>query len=151
ARTAPAGAPPASTAAAGTDASVLPAPASIASTAGAPTAPADAPAVAAQTVTITTDLVRATIDSRGGSLVRVELLKQVDSNDARRHVVLLDRSAERFYVAQTGLIPAQGGNALPNHLTVMNVVPGEHELKDGANELRVRLESPEVDGIRLVK
>ena len=39
------------------------------------------PPVASQEVTVTTDLVRASLDSIGGTLFRVELLQQVDQLD----------------------------------------------------------------------
>ena len=66
-----------------------------------------------QQVTVSTDLVRATIDSTGATLARVELLKQVDPLDHSKHVVLLDRSASRLYLAETGLVPPAGGAGLP--------------------------------------
>ena len=128
--------------------------ATVASAAGspAPTAPvAPAAATAAERTVITTDLVRATLDSKGGDLVRVELLKQSDQLDHARNVVLLDQSAERLYVAQTGLVPPAGGAGLPNHLTAMTLLPGERTLKDGSNAVDVTFESPEVSGVKLRK
>ena len=111
------------------------------------------PAVATRSeqVTITTDLVKATLDTQGGEVTRLEFLKQVDQFDHSKNMVLLDQSAERLYKAQTGLIPAPGGAALPNHLTLMQQVPGERSLKDGVNELLVTFESPSVGGVKLVK
>ena len=117
----------------------------------APAAAASAPAVAAEQVTISTDLVKATLDSKGGDLVRVELLKQVDKIDPTKNTVLLDQSAERLYVAQTGLIPAAGGAGLPNHHTVMTLVPGERTLQPGRDAVQVKFESPVVGGVKLVK
>ncbi len=130
----------------------LPAPAATAGTAATPT-PAGGTAAAAtgEPVTLTTDLMRATFDSRGGDLVRVELLQQRDQKDRGRNVVLFDRSAERLYLAQTGLISARAGAALPNHLTVMSVAPGERELAAGRDTLELRFESPDVGGSKLVK
>jgi YidC/Oxa1 family membrane protein insertase len=114
-----------------------------------PAAAASAPV--AKQVTVSTDLVKATLDSKGGSLVRLELLKQVDQNDRSRNVVLFDQSAKRLYKAESGLIPPAGGVGLPNHHTVMELVPGDLEMKEGSNELQVRFESPEVGGIKLAK
>ena len=133
--------------------SSLPPTAAPVATAGAPVAaPATATAApAAEKIVVTTDLVRATLDSQGGGLVRVELLKQTDQFDRSRNVVLLDQSAERLYVAQTGLIPPAGGAGLPNHLTTMTLLPGERSLKDGANAVDVSFESPEVGGVKLRK
>ena len=118
----------------------------------APAAPAaSAPLVAAEQVTISTDLVKATLDGKGGDLVRVELLKQVDKLDPTKNTVLLDQSPDRLYVAQTGLIPAAGGAGLPNHHTVMQLVPGERTLQAGQDKLQVAFESPLVGGVKLVK
>jgi YidC/Oxa1 family membrane protein insertase len=118
-----------------------------------PTAvPAQNPAATPTAKTeISTDVVKATFDARGGDLVRLELLKQVDQNDRNKNVVLFEQSAQRSYSAQTGLIPAAGGAALPNHLTVMNWVPGERALAADKDELQVKFESPELGGVKLVK
>jgi YidC/Oxa1 family membrane protein insertase len=115
-----------------------------------PGAAAPAP-VASERVTITTDLVKATFDSLGGDLVYLELLTQVDQNDRSRNVVLFDQSAQRLYKAQTGLIAAQGGAALPNHTTPMTVVPGKRSLEPGSDTVEVRFESPAVGGVKLAK
>lgn len=104
-----------------------------------------------QKVDITTDVVKATIDTAGGSVVRLELLKQVDHVDHDKNVVLFDESSARLYKAQTGLIAAQGGAALPNHLTVFTLLPGDRTLKDGQDALSVSLESPEIGGVKLRK
>jgi len=106
---------------------------------------------ASELVTVTTDVFKATLDSKGGDLIRVELLGHRDQNDAQRNVVLLDRSGERLYLAQTGLIPAAGGAGLPNHLTLMRALPGERALQGDAKELQVSFESPSVGGVKLIK
>lgn len=128
--------------------------------------------VASERVTISTDLVKATLDSKGGTLVRLELLKEHEQtapdgldhilglvglsktkevSSEKRNIVMLDESAERLYVAETGLVPPAGGAGLPNHHTVMTLVPGDRTLKDGQNQLVVKFESPAVGGVKLVK
>ena len=131
-------------------ASAAAAPATTAATAPAVPAPA-ASSAEAKRVTVTTDLVKATLDTQGGSLVRLELLKQRDQNDRTKNVVLFDQSAKRLYTAQTGLIPPAGGAGLPNHHTVMTLVPGDLDLREGSNEVQVRFESPDVGGVKLAK
>ncbi|MEO7008326.1 MAG: membrane protein insertase YidC, partial [Caldimonas sp.] len=116
-----------------------------------PAASAPIAAVPTASVTITTDVVKATLDSTGGSLDRVELLKELDPHDHTKHVVLLDQSAHRLSVAQTGLVPPAGGAGLPNHHTPMTIVPGERTLQPGQNELQVKFESAAVGGVKLVK
>ena len=114
--------------------------------------PAATDAVAlSQKIDITTDLVKATVDTVGGSMVRLELLKQVDHIDHDKNVVLFDESSSRLYKAQTGLIAAAGGPALPNHLTVFNLLPGDRTLQGGQDSLAVVFESPEIGGVKLRK
>jgi YidC/Oxa1 family membrane protein insertase len=145
-------------------------------TAAVPTAAAaSAPqALPVEKVVVTTDLVQATFDSTGGVLVRLELLQQKEqvqtdvidhlfglfksdaakpeSPKAAKNVVLFDQSSERYYVAQTGLWPSVAGRGeLPEHHTVMRVLPGDREMKEGASQLELKFESPEAGGVKLIK
>ena len=125
--------------------------ASVAGTAAGSAAVPNAPVVAAEKVVITTDVVKATIDTVGGSIVQLELLKHTDQNDTSRNVRIFDQSAKRLYLAQTGLITSQAGVQLPNHLTAMKVLTSERKLADGAAQIELKLESPAIDGRRMVK
>ena len=137
----------------------VPAPAGVPAAASIATAtlPGAAPAAAAgavgkgEQITLTTDSVKATFDSLGGSLVRLELLAYRDAVDPTQNVVLLEQTAKRSYAAQTGLITGQPGISLPNHYTKMTVVPGERTLAPGAKDISIRFESPTVDGVKLAK
>ena len=53
------------------------------------------PAPAREQVVLTTDVLRLTFDSEGGSLTQAELLKYVDMADKSRNFVLFDQSTER--------------------------------------------------------
>jgi YidC/Oxa1 family membrane protein insertase len=108
-------------------------------------------AVKSERVSITTDLVRATFDTQGGSLVKLEMLAHRDAHDATRRVTLFDQSAKRLYAAQTGLVSAQPGVNLPNHFTLMSVADGPRTMADTAQQLAIRFESQPVDGRKLVK
>jgi YidC/Oxa1 family membrane protein insertase len=126
------------------------APAAAGAAVATPTAGAALP-TASEKVSISTDVVKATFDTKGGDLVRLELLKYSDAVDPKNHVVLFDQSAQRVYLAQTGLVTTQPGVSLPNHFTVMRVLPGERALADGQNTLSISFESPEIGGAQLVK
>jgi YidC/Oxa1 family membrane protein insertase len=139
------GSAPAGNAASGVPSVATPAPTSAAAPADVPTT---APVASAQ-VTVTTDVLRATYDFQGGNLVRLELLRYADAVDSKHNVVLFDRSRERTYAAQTGLISAT--SSLPNHLTPMTLVPGETELKPSSDALNVSFESADVNGVKLRK
>ena len=129
--------------------SAVPAAAGAAAAAALPSTPAAAPA--SEQVTLTTDVVKATFDSLGGSLVRLELLAHRDMVDPKKNLVLFEQSAKRLYVAQSGLITGAAGVALPNHLTPMVASTGERTLAPGDNEINIRFESPAIDGHKLVK
>ena len=112
---------------------------------------ASAPAAQRERVTIQTDVLRLTLDSEGGSVVKAEFVKHLEMFDKAKSFVLLDDSKDRVYLAQTGLIAAEAGGSFPTHKTVMTILPGERSLKDGENELVIRFESPEVGGVKLLK
>lgn len=110
-------------------------------------APAAAPQAAAQPagekIIVTTDLVRAEIDTAGGILSRLELVHHTD--DTGKPVVLFERDATRTYLARSGLINGD----LPNHTTVFTAAPGPRDLA-GGNEVQVALTAVK-DGVKLVK
>ena len=133
-------------------------PAPSATVAGVPGAVAGASAVAVvapvaprERLVVTTDVLKLTFDTEGGSLLQTEFLRHVDMADKSRNVVLLDDSKDRSYTAQSGLIAGAAGGALPTHKTLMTAVPGARVLKDGEKELVLRFESPEVGGVMLIK
>jgi YidC/Oxa1 family membrane protein insertase len=99
---------------------------------------------------VTTDVLKLTFDTEGGSLVRSEFLKYLDTTDKTRNFTLLDDTKDRIYHAQTGVIAAAGGGAFPTHKTAM-APSGPRALKDGENELVLQFASGDVGGIKLVK
>ena len=124
-----------------------------AAAASAPTGalPASSTAASGELVVIATDVVKASFDSNGGNLVRLELLDHADVEDRQRKVLLFEQSAERSYAAQSGLVAAQAGVTLPNHYTPMKRAAGANALADGANELQVRFESVSEGAVKLAK
>ncbi len=111
---------------------------------------ADAPALRREQIVISNDVLTLTFDTEGGTLVRSVFTKYADMNDKASGFVLLDQSANRVYVAQSGLIGAAGSN-LPTHKTLMTALPGERTLKAGQDQVEIKFESPEVSGVKLVK
>jgi len=119
----------------------------------------------AEQVSVTTDLVKATFSSIGGTLVRLELLKQKEEQHepwyqpiielfgaakmvhADSNVVLFDHTAQHIYVAESGLVNVP---APITHLTPMQVLPGARALAAGDNELRISFAATE-GGVTLVK
>ena len=118
-------------------------------------------------VTIQTDVVKARMNTLGGDLVDLDLLKyqEVDNHSEiwrqikglvgihdpvppKADVKVFDTSDTQFYAAQTGLAGLPG-DALAH--VVMRLASSERTLADGKNELAVRFESPEINGVQLVK
>ena len=115
-------------------------------------APVGAPSpasIARGLVTVTTDVLSLTFDTDGGSLVHSSFNNFKDMVNKENGFVLLDQSADRVYMAQSGLIGQAG--VLTTHKTPMMLVSGDTKLKGDQNELQVRFESAEVGGIKLVK
>ena len=142
-------------AAPGVSAAGVPAPTAAVSASGAAPAAVATVAIPAETPAtnydVTTDLLKLTISSQGGSVVRAELLQQFDvTKEGKRTVVLLDNSTARAYEAQSGLVGLAGQAALPSHLAPMTLT-GERTLPAGQNQLVVRLESAEIGGVKYIK
>lgn len=98
-------------------------------------------------VMIKTDLFLAEISNRGGDLVRLELRQHKATDDNSKNFVLLEDTKSLTYLAQSGLI----GEGLPNHKTLFRLVSGDRDLKPGSEALEVRLEAPEVSGLKVTK
>ncbi len=111
---------------------------------------AAAPAVPSERFEVTTDVLKLTFDTQGGSLVRAEFLKYANTADKTKNFVLLDDSKDRVYLAQSGVIGGATAGVFPTHKTPMTA-SGMRTLKDGDNELVISFTSNEVGGIKLVK
>ena len=111
-----------------------------------PTSASSTTAAAREKIEIETDVLKLSFDTEGGSLVRSEFTKHLDLVDPKKNMVLLDQSSSRVYMAQTGLI----GGDFPTHKTPMSF-SGERKLKDGQDELTVRFESADINGVQLIK
>jgi YidC/Oxa1 family membrane protein insertase len=118
-------------------------------------------------VTIQTDVVQAKMSTLGGDLVDLDLLKYQDVDNhseiwrrikemigmqvvipPKADVKVFDTDATQFYAAQTGLAGLPGE---PLAHVVMRLASTDRTLADGKNDLVVRFESPEVNGLQLVK
>jgi len=113
--------------------------------------PTTAPSATKERLVVNTDVLTLTFDTDGGSLVRSAFPRHKDMAEKASNFVLLDESAARVYLVQSGLIASGTGGSFPTHKTPMTAVPGERQLKDGQNTLEVKFESAEVGGVKLVK
>ncbi len=90
---------------------------------------------AGEIITVTTDLYRAEIDTAGGVIAQVALLAHHDIADEAKPYLALQRTPERIFVAESGLL----GEGMPNHRTAYEALPGPRTLAPGADRLEVKL------------
>ena len=91
-----------------------------------------------QRISVTTDLYKADIETTGGDLRRLELLKHRAADNDTSNFVLLDDSAKPMtYVAQTGLLGAD----LPTHKSLFTSAATHYQMQEGQDALEVRLSS----------
>jgi YidC/Oxa1 family membrane protein insertase len=121
-------------------------------------APATAPApVAAEPATPTaalidvqTDVLRLTIDTRGGAIVRTDLLAYpLAPEDKTRPVRLLDDAAVSYFVAQTGLVSPT--SPAPDHRALFAAEKTSYALVPGSDTLEVPLTWQDASGIKVRK
>ena len=92
----------------------------------------------ASLIVIDTDIVRATINTKGGVIEGLELKKNPISLDQPdQGFPLLKKTSTEIYVSQDGLIP-YGAAEAPNHLTQYQSAASEYKLNDD-NQLVVPL------------
>lgn len=112
----------------------------------APSVPtAAASAAQGERIVVRTDLYVAEIDTVGGTLRRLELLKHRDSLDEKKNLVLL--GPEHGYEAQSGL----AGDLGANHRTLWQAEAGPRELAQGQAALQLKLSAQGRDGIAVSK
>ncbi len=111
---------------------------------------AGAAAPTSERVNIRTDVLDLLLDTQGGSIVKATLPAFKALDNSGTSFVLLDYSADRTYMAQTGLSGAKLGE-FPSHQTPMTIVTPQRSLQDGKDTLVVRLESEVVGGLMLAK
>ncbi|MBN3806962.1 membrane protein insertase YidC [Paraburkholderia sp. Ac-20336] len=112
-------------------------------------APGNAPAATqSQLVKFSTDVYSGEIDTRGGTLSRLALVKQGDGKQPDLVITLFDKTNNHTYLARTGLL----GGDFPNHNDVFTLMPNQPtQLADGQNSFQMSFESPEKGGLKVIK
>ena len=109
-------------------------------------------------VTVTTDVLRLVIDTRGGSLVKAQLLDYPVAPRTHKDpnpppATLLDDSDTHYFVAQNGLVSSSDAAPAdqPDHLAVFSAAQSAYTLAPGQNELDVPLTWQDAKGITVTK
>jgi YidC/Oxa1 family membrane protein insertase len=92
-------------------------------------------------ITVKTDALLVEINTAGGDIRRVELLKHKDTKDISKPFVLLQQQDALTYITQTGLLSNDlpSHNDLPNHKTVYKSEISNYVLDDKATDVEVKL------------
>ena len=120
------------------------------------TATADVPAekgtlTRRQMITITTDELQLLVDPMGGDIIEAQLLNHTVSQDSKQPITLLEQSANRTYVAQSGLIGRDGPDSRPQGRPLYEAEKNDYTLAAGANELVVPLTWVSPEGLTVTK
>lgn len=101
-------------------------------------------------ITVETDVLRLGIDSVGGTLIAAELKKYpLEAGHAEPPVSLLSNEDGHWFVAQSGLVSAQG--VAPGHLALLQSAQHDYRLEAGAAQLEVPLTWTDASGIKVTK
>ena len=118
---------------------------------------ADAPSIQhmeqSQRIRVRTDVFDLEIDSLGGDLRRVDLLRYpVSIKEPENLVRLMDDGRGNFFIAQAALLPAAGSDSpAPNHHQRFVASQDEYRLQEGEDSLEVRLSWEDESGVRVDK
>ena len=119
---------------------------------------ADAAHAPAQLISITTDVLQLTVDTRGGSLVHADLLAYPNAPRTRKEpspapTTLLDNDPTEYFVAQSGLVSSSDTAAQdqPNHQAVFESAKTAYTMADGQDELKVDLTWQDAAGLKVTK
>jgi len=100
-----------------------------------------------QKIIVKTDFFHAEINTVGGDVRRIELLKHFDTVDKDKPFVLFQNDEGHTYIAQSGLL----GTGLPTHNTVFNSQATSYELAQGNDSVEVRLTAVTESGVKIAK
>lgn len=89
-------------------------------------------------ITVTTDVLKLKIDTRGGTLVSANLLDYAREKDSDKTVRLLDNTPDGFYRAESGLVGLDD-HAAPDHTTPFKAEKDQYSLDTDQDQLTVTL------------
>ncbi len=121
-----------------------PAPATAVPAVAEPTAPS------AELIQVQTDVLRLSIDTRGGAIVQTDLLAYPLAPEDKTHPVrLLDDVSLSYFVAQTGLVSPT--SPAPDHRAVFAAEKTSYTLAAGTDTLEVPLTWQDASGVKVRK
>nr|WP_067289210.1 membrane protein insertase YidC [Marinobacterium profundum] len=107
-------------------------------------------AVKSRLINIKTDVLDVLVDTTGGDIIQVALPQYKATIDSDASFVLLEQTANRTYVAQSGLVGANGPDAATSGRPVYAVEGAEFDL-GAADTLNVDLSFTDAAGVKVIK
>ncbi|TAL87944.1 MAG: membrane protein insertase YidC [Rhodanobacter sp.] len=109
-------------------------------------------------IPVDTDVLHLLVDTRGGSLVRADLLAYPQTAPTRKDpnpppTMLLSNDPAHYFVAQNGLVSSSDTAAQdqPNHLALFQSEKPRYAMAAGQNELQVELSWHDAAGLKVTK
>lgn len=112
--------------------------------------PALPPAMKGQIVNVTTDLLDVSIDTRGGEIVKVSLLKYDESQGSKQPILLLNDDPKTEYIAESGLLGKQGPDTTQEQ-ALYTASQTSYSLSPDQNEIVVKLNWENSSGLKVTK
>ena len=112
-----------------------------------PVSSASVTAATGMPIVVRTDLLEAEINTMGGDIRRLTLLKVGTASDRNKPLTLLEPDPRYFFVTQSGLL----GPGLPTHKTLYSAESKSFVLADGKDSMDVALVSRDAGGIEVTK
>lgn len=104
--------------------------------------------LAGKTIHVKSDFVEAEINTVGGDISYLALLKHPDTQDKTKPFILFNRGeGTHNYVAQTGLL----GAGLPNHNSLFTTEQDTYVFAESANQLQIRLKAVDESVLKVTK
>lgn len=104
----------------------------------------------AQLITVNTDVLNVTIDTKGGDIIQVALPAHKATLGADLPFILLEQTGNRTYVSQSGLVGRNGPDADAKGRPTYSVSANTYELKD-QDDLNVDLSFVDAQGVKITK
>lgn len=102
-------------------------------------------------ISVKTDVLDVKIDTLGGDVVALSLPTYTKTVDSKEAFSLLENSRQRLFVAQSGLIGANGADARPEGRPIYQSPKMQYSLVSGQNKLQIPLYFTDQNGVEIQK
>jgi YidC/Oxa1 family membrane protein insertase len=103
-----------------------------------------------QLIHIATDVINVDIDTVGGNIVQIQMLKYPQELNSSTPFVLLNNSPDNKYIAQSGLLSTTGPDTSKGQV-LYTTTQTQYSLENNQNELQVKLNWQNKQGINVTK